>query len=467
MKFNLKTLILFFALAIIFKVELASQTVYNSKIHLSINNLPNIQHKVITGKNSYKIDNSPTLTYKLPNDAIAYEIKLQKEKINIYREFENDTLFLKVRYNPGKTKTFILRKGDVATVDYIFDIPYLTLKNRNLRKNDEDILKAINNFKENDERFRFLDPFYKDNKEKEDKKSILAYNNIIKSLDSLSKENLISHAEYIYYKKYFTYKKEIKANNFNEKLLKEKDLHIDSYVLYLRQYVFGNLKKKIISLGNGMARNSLESFDFVYANNNFSENNKSFLLRRSLKNIKLDFPKSTYKNRKAKFESIYPNKLIKEINNEALILLNSVSKLTNNVLLVDSKENATNLKNIINQNKGKVIFVDFWTSWCAPCRQAFPSYNALRKEYSKEQVLFLFISGDSDYYKWKKAEQKEKLTNSYLATNFAEAKFYDKLNLRSFPRYLFFNKKGQLTMQRAPGPDSDNIRGFINELLKE
>ena len=135
--------------------------------------------------------------------------------------------------------------------------------------------------------------------------------------------------------------------------------------------------------------------------------------------------------------------------------------------LVDSKNNITTLKKIIQENPGKVIYIDFWASWCAPCRRAFPSYISLKKEYSKEKVLFLFISGDQDSNKWKLAAQEEKLSNSYLAINYKDSKFYKELKLTIFPRYLIFDKKGQLSIKKAPGPDSDNVRGFIDETLLE
>ncbi len=81
--------------------------------------------------------------------------------------------------------------------------------------------------------------------------------------------------------------------------------------------------------------------------------------------------------------------------------------------------------------------------------------------------VFLFISGDTDPEKWEIAEKKEGLVNSFLATNYPTATFYQDLKLSSFPRYLIFDTSGQLITERAPGPNSDTFKEKINELLKQ
>lgn len=461
MKINFSVIITFFCL-LLFKTNIKGQTLENYNIELTVLNIPKIEHKTQLRKNAYTIDKSPTIKYWFNNDPIKKTIAYDSIKNSTSTSFQEDTVFVKVRYNPGRSKLFILRKGDIATIDYIFDVPYLILKNRDLKKDDSKMLNAINEFEKKDIRFRFFDPFYKENKKREDIKTIKSYENIVKSLDSLNKENLISKAEYEFYKKKFIYKKATKENKYKLSVLKNKDLHIDEFEFYLKQYVFKNLKKKIISLGNGAARNSLESFDFVYKSKDFSLVNKKHLLSTYLRSIKIDFPKSTYKNRLNKYNTYFLEDK-KLVGNRAF--LKSIDSVTKNVFLKDVFENETTLKAILDKNKGKVVFVDFWASWCAPCRQAFPSYKSLRKKYSEKEILFLFISGDSDLYKWGKANQKEKLTNSYLDLNFGKSEFYQKLNLYSFPRYLIFNKKGELTTEKAPGPDSDNIQDFLDEQI--
>jgi thiol-disulfide isomerase/thioredoxin len=48
------------------------------------------------------------------------------------------------------------------------------------------------------------------------------------------------------------------------------------------------------------------------------------------------------------------------------------------------------------QFKGKVVVIDFWATWCPPCRTEIPGYVALQKKYGAEGLVFIGISVDGD-----------------------------------------------------------------------
>jgi len=46
--------------------------------------------------------------------------------------------------------------------------------------------------------------------------------------------------------------------------------------------------------------------------------------------------------------------------------------------------------------KGKIVIVDFWASWCAPCKASFPALNDLQKKYAKQGVVVIAVNVDED-----------------------------------------------------------------------
>jgi len=50
---------------------------------------------------------------------------------------------------------------------------------------------------------------------------------------------------------------------------------------------------------------------------------------------------------------------------------------------------------------GKVVLLDFWATWCAPCRQALPQMKHLAKKFQEEPLIVLSVSLDDDEQKWK------------------------------------------------------------------
>jgi len=51
--------------------------------------------------------------------------------------------------------------------------------------------------------------------------------------------------------------------------------------------------------------------------------------------------------------------------------------------------------------QGKVVLLDFWATWCAPCREALPHIRNVAKKFQGEPLVILSVSLDSDEQKWK------------------------------------------------------------------
>src|SRR4029077_11668027 len=60
--------------------------------------------------------------------------------------------------------------------------------------------------------------------------------------------------------------------------------------------------------------------------------------------------------------------------------------------------------------QGKVVLLDFWATWCGPCREALPHIRQVAKKFQGEPLVILSVSLDSDEQKWKEFVAKNEMT---------------------------------------------------------
>lgn len=55
------------------------------------------------------------------------------------------------------------------------------------------------------------------------------------------------------------------------------------------------------------------------------------------------------------------------------------------------------LVNALTENRGKVIYLDFWASWCVPCRKSFPWMNKIQSRYAPQNFTVISVNVDKDF----------------------------------------------------------------------
>ncbi|MDR6782203.1 thiol-disulfide isomerase/thioredoxin [Pedobacter africanus] len=121
---------------------------------------------------------------------------------------------------------------------------------------------------------------------------------------------------------------------------------------------------------------------------------------------------------------------------------------------------------------GKVIYMDFWASWCSPCRYEMKNGSPKLHEKFKDNkdVVFLYISLDSKIDAWKKAIADDKIEGIHLlsqAKTGVDSAVGKAFNISGIPRYVIIGRDGKIFDNDAPRPSQDVTPAKINEALNK
>lgn len=117
----------------------------------------------------------------------------------------------------------------------------------------------------------------------------------------------------------------------------------------------------------------------------------------------------------------------------------------------------------LSDQKGKVIFMNFWATWCPPCIAEMPSVNELyEKLKNNKNIIFIMVDADHDFSKSVPFMNKHQFT---LPLYEANSEIPGNLLSGSIPTTMIFDKNGQLVFRHEGAGDYSSIK-VTDYLLK-
>lgn len=293
----------------------------------------------------------------------------------------------------------------------------------------------------------------------------------LKDVQNLSAKFLQDAKHYINYKGLqfsYLHKLKNKVSNGNLQPFPQNDSCI-----YLFSYR-GALYSYLILLSR---KHNSKEFDFNLLNelakNNLSGDTKKcalFMLLNYRMNTLLTQPE--YVVAYNEFLHSYPKdnltNYLKDSYDEKIATDNSFEKDVYKELLVNTANKLIPFSVILQKSEGKIIVLDFWAQYCGPCLSELPYSKKIEKEFSHDNVIFLYFSMDHQYNRWLENIVDLGIGDSnrsyllYLPEKSGILKYF---KIETIPRYVIIGKDGKIISRDAPRPNDPGFRKLIKENL--
>lgn len=114
--------------------------------------------------------------------------------------------------------------------------------------------------------------------------------------------------------------------------------------------------------------------------------------------------------------------------------------------------------------KGRPVVIDFWATWCKPCRAAMPHLETVQKRYEPQGLVVMGLSVDEDTpAEVKKFVQKMGVSFRIAMADERVLDLYGPV--RSIPTTFFINRHGEVVRRVVGYIDEETLDGYVQELF--
>ncbi len=115
--------------------------------------------------------------------------------------------------------------------------------------------------------------------------------------------------------------------------------------------------------------------------------------------------------------------------------------------------------------KGKVVLLNFWATWCPPCREEIPDLIALQNQYRDQGLAVIGISFDREPGTVKSFAARHKINYPLVMADQETAAAYG--NVEAIPTTFFIDREGKVAGAHAGGADKATLEAGIKPLFEQ
>lgn len=115
--------------------------------------------------------------------------------------------------------------------------------------------------------------------------------------------------------------------------------------------------------------------------------------------------------------------------------------------------------------RGKAVYIDIWSTGCAPCMAEIPYLKQLEKYYQNKDIQFVSINIIDSEERWENIIKEKGLNGIQLYAGDGKISFLKDYLVRGIPRYILIDKEGRIIDSSAKRPSDPKLKGQIDKLI--